>query len=163
MPIRPARAEDLPELVAIYNREIECGTATFDTDPVSVENRGRWLAEHNVANHPLLVAEVEGNVVGYASLSAFNPKRAYAATVELSVYVDHNHRGRGLGRRLADAVIEIARSDAATRRIVSLVTAENTASMHLHAKLGFRHVGTLTQAGEKFGRLLDVALWELAV
>lgn len=163
MPIRPACIEDLPKLVEIYNHEVEHGTATFDTNPVTLTDRRRWLAEHNVANHPLLVAECDDAVVGYASLSAFNPKRAYAATVELSVYIEHNYRRLGLGRKLANAVIEMARKDAATHRIVSLVTAENTASMALHAELGFRHVGTLSEAGEKFGRLLDVAVWELAV
>lgn len=163
MLIRTAHPNDLPALVAIYNEQVLNGTATFDTVPVTIEERRAWLLDHNIDNHPLWVAEVDAKAVGYASLSTFNPKQAYASTVELSVYVDVSHRGQGIGRALAQAMIDWARDDARTHRIVSLVTTENTASMHLHERLGFRHVGTLDEAGTKFNRWLSVAFWELSV
>lgn len=161
--IRPAVAEDLPELLAIYNDEVLTGTATFDTVPLTLEERRPWLEAHNRDNHPLWVAVADGIVAGYISLSTFNPKKAYDGTVELSVYVARRHRGQGIGRKLMSAMIDWARSDALTHRLVSLITAENAASIALHAKLGFRHVGTLTEAGRKFDRFLDVQFWELAV
>ncbi|HBC70309.1 MAG TPA: GNAT family N-acetyltransferase [Sutterella sp.] len=163
MLIRKAEQRDLPRLLEIYNREVVNGTATFDLEPLTLAERQKWFDAHNRDNHPLLVAEVEGVAVGYASLSRFHEKAAYGTTVELSVYVEPAHCGRGIGQTLARAVIDSARADPRTHRVVSLVTASNTASRRLHEKLGFRHVGTITEAGMKFGRFLDVDYWELAV
>lgn len=163
MLIRPATIADLPALTAIYNREIETGTATMDLEPYTIEERRAWLEAHNRGNHPLWVAEIDGVAAGYVSLSTFNAKPAYSTTVELSLYVAGGFRRRGVGLALAQAMLDWARADAATHRVVSLVTAENTASRALHERLGFRFVGTMTQAGFKFGRFLDVDFWELAV
>lgn len=163
MRIRTAQLSDLPELVEIYNFEVVNGTATFDTQPVTVESRQAWFDAHNQENHPLWVAEIDGRVAGYVSLSTFNSKAAYSTSVELSLYVNQNFRRRGVGLALANAIIDWAKTDTATHRIYSLVTSENTASKILHKKLGFRFVGTITQAGRKFDRYLDVDFWELAV
>lgn len=161
--IRPAKEIDLVELHSIYRDAVLKSTATFDTMVPTLEERRHWLLEHNKDNHPLNVAEIDGRVVGYASLSEFNPKKAYASTVELSVYIADGHRSQGLGLMLAQSVIELARKDPNTHRVVSLVTSDNAASIKLHEKLGFRFVGTLTEAGCKFGRYLDVIYLELAV
>ncbi len=161
--IRPATEFDLVDLHAIYRDAVLKSTATFDTFVPSLEERRHWLLAHNKDNHPLLVADIDGRAAGYASLSEFNPKKAYAGTVELSVYIDAARRRRGLGLALSHAVIELARADPRTHRIVSLVTADNAASIRLHERLGFRFVGTLTEAGFKFGKYLDVIYFELAV
>lgn len=163
MHIRCAQLSDLPELVEIYNFEVLNGTATFDTQPVTIESRRAWFDAHNKENHPLWVAEIDGHVAGYVTLSTFNAKAAYSSSVELSVYVSQNYRRMGLGLTLAQAIIDWAKANPATHRIYSLVTSENTASKRLHEKLGFRFVGTITQAGRKFDRYLDVDFWELAV
>ncbi len=163
MIIRPACYSDLVELVAIYNNEVLHGTATFDTEPVTADSRLAWFEAHNKANHPLWVAEIEGRVAGYVSLSTFNPKTAYSTSVELSVYVSQDFRRQGVGLALSQAMIDWAKADSRTHRIYSLVTSDNIASRTLHEKLGFRFVGTVTEAGRKFGRFLDVDFWELAV
>ena len=156
--IRPALASDLPRLLEIYNEEVEHGTATFDTKPLSLEDRRVWFEAHNKDNHPLIVLEQDNTVWGYASLST-----SYASSTELSVYVHKNARGRGYGQLLTEAILQMAVADSATHRVYSLITAENQASIALHRKLGFRLVGTITQAGTKFGRWLDVTYWEKAV
>lgn len=163
MLIRPAHINDLPALVDIYNFEVVNGTATFDTEPVTIETRRAWFDAHNHDNHPLWVAEIDGRVVGYVSLSTFNPKAAYAGSVELSLYVHQDFRGQGVGKKLAQSILEWAKADATTHRVYSLVTSSNAASKALHQKLGFRFVGTITEAGRKFGNYLDVDFWELAV
>lgn len=161
--IRRSVEADLPSLLAIYNYEIENGVATFDLEPLTLEERRPWLESHNVGNHPLLTAELDGVPSGYASLSAFASKRAYAGTVELSVYVSPKARGRGIGRKLVEEVLRLAREDPSTHLVVSVITAGNAASTALHRKFGFAHVGTLHEAGFKKGRWLDVDLWELKV
>ena len=163
MVVREATESDLSALLAIYNDEVAHGTATFDTEPREGEAARGWLAAHNRDNHPLLVAVEDGEVMGYASLSPYNPKAAYAATVELSVYVAGACRGRGVGAGLVQAILEMAREDPRTHLVVSLVTHGNEASVRLHGHLGFSYVGTLHEAGEKFGRLLDVDIYELRV
>lgn len=130
--IRPALETDLPRLLEIYNEEVEHGTATFDTKPLSLEERLVWFKAHNKDNHPLIVLEQDHTVWGY-------------------------------GQLLTEAILQMAVADSATHRVYSLITAENQASIALHRKLGFRLVGTITQAGVKFGRWLDVTYWEKAV
>ena len=162
--IRVATLEDLPKLLDIYNHEVLCGTATFDTQPWTLERRREWFDAHNVDNHPLLVAvDDDGVVAGYASLSPYRDKDAYAATVELSVYIAADRRGRGLGRALMEAILDLARADERTHVVVSVITAGNEASMHLHEELGFSYSGTLHEVGVKFGRYLDVINYELLV
>ena len=161
--IRRSVEADLPALLEIYNHEIENGVATFDLEPLTLEERRPWLVSHNVENHPLLTAELDGVPAGYASLSAFASKRAYAGTVELSVYVSQKAQGHGIGRRLVEAVLGMARKDPSTHLVVSVITSGNAASTALHRKFGFKHVGTLHEAGFKKGRWLDVDIWELKV
>src|SRR6185436_9995213 len=99
---------DAPAIANIYNEAILTTTATFDTETKSVEERTRWLQTHD-ERHPVLVAEVDGKVVGWASLSSWSDRCAYSDTAETSFYVHSMHRGRGVGRRLKEAIIEEAR------------------------------------------------------
>ena len=163
MRIRIAREEDLPALLAIYNYEVRHGVATFDTEEATLPGRRAWLLAHNRDNHPLFVAEEGGAVLGYVSLSVFSAKPAYDGTVELSLYVAPDARGRGVGGALLEHIISWARQDARTHALISIITAENAVSRHLHERLGFRLCGTLHEVGWKFGRWLDVAYYELKV
>ena len=161
--IRPAQQQDLPALLAIYNHEILNGVATFDLQPKSLAERQSWFDEHNKNNHPLLVAEQDGEVLGYASLSRYAEKAAYNSTVELSVYIAPSARRQGIASQLMLAVIDLAKKDNATHLIVSLITGTNQASISLHRKFGFNKVGTLHQVGYKHQQFLDVHIYELFV
>lgn len=161
--IRTAGPEDLPALTEIYNYEVLHGVATFDLHPRTLEERRVWLEAHNVDNHPLLTAELDGIVAGYASLSPYREKEAYRSTVELSVYVAQEARGRGVATALMGEVLALARKDEGTHTVVSVITAGNAASVRLHEKFGFTYCGTLPAVGKKFGRYLDTVYYSLIV
>jgi phosphinothricin acetyltransferase len=159
--IRPARESDIPEILAIYNRSVATETASFDLEPASLSDRKAWLAAHG-GDFPVLVTEIDDTLVGYASLSRYNPKPAYDITAEFSVYVAEDFRRQGVARALSAAILDLARAGNLVT-VVSLVTSENAASLELHRELGFREVGVLHRCGRKFGRLLDVTILELDV
>jgi L-amino acid N-acyltransferase YncA len=157
--IREATPADLPRIFAIYNEEIEHGTATFEVEPKRVERDGAWLTERD-ALYPVLVGTDGEDLVGWASLSQWSPRGAYRRTAEVSEYVDAAHRGRGIGRALLAALVERARErDIAV--LLARVTQPNPASEAMHESLGFRAFGTQRRCGEKFGRILDVKLMDL--
>lgn len=109
MNIRTAERRDLSAMLDIYNYEVKNGTATFDVEPRAGAAGEAWFAAHNTGNHPLLVAEEDGKVLGYASLSPYRDFDAYLQTVELSVYVAPESRGRGIASALMEAVLRLAR------------------------------------------------------
>lgn len=161
--IRRAAAEDLEELLEIYNYEVEHGIATLDLSPRTFEEWEQWYAAHNVDNHPLIVAEKDGYVAGYASLSSYREKEAYQSTVELSVYIGPRYRRQGIASMLMEAILKEARQDERTHLVVSVITAGNEASVRLHEKFGFTFCGTIHEVGMKFGRYLDIENYELKV
>jgi phosphinothricin acetyltransferase len=152
--IRRATTADLPAITAIYNDAIINTTATFDTELKSLEDRADWLASHG-ERYPVLVAECEGEVVGWSSLSQWSQRRAYDGTAETTFYVAAQHRGRGIGRALKAAIIDEARR-LGFHSLIARVADGSDASLHLNERFGFRQVGTLREVGRKFGRLLDV-------
>lgn len=160
--IRAAEAADLPALLAIYNHAVLHSVATFDLEPRSAEAGRAWLAAHT-GHHPLFVAEVQGTVAGYASLSPYRPMPAYDSTAELSLYIHPDYQRRGLGRALAEHILAFARAEERLHLIVSVITASHAVSLALHEKLGFRLCGILHEAGYKFGAYHDVAHLELRV
>lgn len=152
MKIRPAVQADLPALLAIYNDEVEHGTATLDLTSKTLEERQIWLDAHNKANHPLLVAvDDTEKIAGYASLSDYREKEAFQSTVELSIYVDRAHRRMGVATQLMEAILQLAKEDARTHLVVSVITSGNAASEKLHQKFGFTFCGTMPEVGMKFG------------
>jgi L-amino acid N-acyltransferase len=160
MVLRAATADDLPTIVEIYNHEVLHGVATFDTVPWTVEGQRGWLDEHRNARHPLLVAEQDGEVIGWACLSAWSTRCAYERAAEVSVYVDQQHRGRGVGRALLTALAERARR-AGVGVLLARIESSGQASLNLFRSLGFTSIGTMRRVGEKFGRILDVELLDL--
>lgn len=163
MMIRTAEHRDLAAMLAIYNYEVKHGMATFDVEPRAGEVGERWFAAHNVGNHPLLVAEEDGVVLGYASLSSYREWDAYLQTVELSIYVDPARRGRGVAGALMERILDLARADEGTHMVVSVIAGGNAASVRLHEKFGFTYSGTLHEVGLKFGKYLDIVNYELRV
>lgn len=156
MIIRTAQLSDLPELTEIYNYEVQNGVATFDLEPKTLEERRGWFYAHNVDNHPLIVAEMEGRVAGYASLSSYRDKEAYRATVELSIYIAPDCRGRGIATKLMEKILDMAKKDDSIHNVVSVITSGNKASTRLHEKFGFTFCGTIPEVGNKFGRKLGI-------
>lgn len=163
MELRIARQADLPQLLEIYNYEVTHGVATLDVHPQTMEQRQAWFDAHNVENHPLYVAEQNGVVAGYASLSAYREKEAFASTVELSIYVAPDCRRQGVAAALMEFILQKAREDARTHNVVSVITAGNEASIRLHKRFGFTFCGTVPEVGVKFGRLLDIDHYSLLV
>jgi phosphinothricin acetyltransferase len=160
MLVRPMREADLDGIFAIYDDEARSGTATFDTEASTAASRARWYEQHRSPRYPALVADAEGLVAGWATLSPYSERAAYARTAESSVYVHHDHRGRGVGRALMNDVLAAA-PNGGIKTILARITAESAASLELHRSLGFRHLGTLRRAGEKFGRILDVEFLQI--
>jgi len=152
--IRRATLADAAAIADIYNEAILTTTATFDTETKTVEERGRWLQSHD-ERHPVLVAEAGGRVVGWASLTPWSDRCAYADTAETSFYVHSTQRGRGIGRKLKEAIIEEARR-LGYHTLIARVAEGSAESVHLNRSAGFVLVGTLKEVGRKFGKLLDV-------
>ncbi len=157
--IRRATVADVPAITDIYNDAIRTTTATFDTEPKSVEDRRTWFAAHG-ERHPVLVAEFDGRVVGWSSLSKWSDRCAYDDTAETSFYVAVAHRGRGVGRALKMATVAEARR-LGYHTLIARVAEGSDASLHLNREAGFALVGTLKQVGMKFGRRLDVHILQL--
>ena len=161
--IRSAVAADVPAIVEIYNAEVLYSFATFDTEPVTVEARRRWLARRDARRHPVVVADAGGDLAGWASLSRWSEKGAYARAAEVSVYVDRAWRGRQIGKALLAELIERGRQAGLGVLLTRICRQGGEASLRLHEHLGFRRVGTLRAVGEKFGQILDVELLDLAL
>ncbi len=123
--------------------------------------RRQWFAHHG-AQHPVIVAELRREVVGWGSLSAYHARSAYRHTVENSVYVHHDYHRWGIGSTLLQDLIGRARA-LGHRAIIAGIDGEQNASLALHAKHGFQKVGHLKQVGYKFGRWLDVVYMELVL
>ena len=154
MDLRKATVNDLPEMLDIYNYEVENTNVTFTLIPMSMEDGKHWLFDHNIRNHPMIVAEEGGVVIGYGSLSAYRSHEAY---------VHRDHRKGGVGRKIMEELIRLAKADDKTHAIVSVITADNEVSIRLHEKLGFSCSGTLHECGFKFGKYHSVVNYEMIV
>lgn len=159
MTIRPATAEDLLPINDIYNHYVLHSTCTYEELPESMDGRQRWFANHS-DQHPVIVATQEDHLVGWGSLSPYHPRSAYRRTVENSVYVHPEHHRRGIGSLLLAELIRQSRQ-LDHHAIIALIDATQPASVALHERFGFEHVGHLKQVGYKFGRWLDVIYMEL--
>jgi len=158
--IRAAVEADLAAITAIYDYHVRCGTASFEYDPPGLEEMTRRWRETVRCGFPYIVAEVNGEVLGYAYGGQYRPRIAYKRTVEDSVYIHHQHLGRGLGRALlAELIVQCERAGC-RQMIAAIGDSSNVASIRLHEEFGFRMVGTLESVGLKFGRWLDSVLMQ---
>jgi phosphinothricin acetyltransferase len=160
--VRPGIEGDLEALTAIYNHYVRETAITFDTTVFTPSQRRPWLLSHpEDGPHRLMVATDAGSqrILGYATSSPYRPKAAYGTSVETSVYVAPDAGGRGIGTLLYDALFKaLAGQD--VHRAYAGIAQPNEASERLHARFGFRHVGTFHEVGRKFGRYWDVAWYE---
>jgi phosphinothricin acetyltransferase len=161
--VRDATADDLPAVAAIYTHYVLRTAMTFNTE---VRTPAEWTDRYhrNIerGRYDLLVAEHGGAVAGYVETGPFRPKPAYDPSVELSIYVAPDAAGAGVGGALYGALFERLR-DADFHRAYSVIALPNDRSVAFHERWGFVHRGTLTEAGRKFGRYLDVAFYERAL
>ena len=157
--IRLATEADLRPIDEIYNWYIPRSTCTYQEEIEPFEKRVEWFGHHG-AKHPVTVAELDGQIVGWGSLSEFRDRAAYRHTVEDSVYVRHDMRGRGIGSAILKDLIDRAR-DLGHHTIIAGADGEQTESIQLHAKFGFETVTHMKQVGFKFGRWLDVVFMQL--
>ncbi len=157
--IRNAVENDLEAIIRIYNYAIINTTATFDTRPKTVKSQEKWFYKHS-GKYPIIVAENEGGVIGWASLSRWSDRCAYDNTAEISVYVDKDNQSIGIGNRLIAEIIKIARKNK-LHVIIARIAGENEISVHLHKKYGFTYAGSLKEVGFKFNRYIDVHLMQL--
>ncbi|THF47570.1 GNAT family N-acetyltransferase [Allorhizobium terrae] len=160
--VRDAHDGDLAAICDIYNHAVEHTTAIWNDVLIDVANRSIWLEQRRARGFPVLVAEVDGKVAGYASYGDWRAFDGYRHTVEHSVYVDKDCRGAGLGKILMQALIERAKAGN-VHVMIAAIEAGNVASIALHEKLGFRLVGIHREVGTKFGRWLDLAAMELRI
>jgi len=159
MRTRLAEPRDAEATRAIYNLEVAETTVTFDLVPRSLADQMAWIAEHS-GGHPALVAvDDHKKVQGFASLSPFRPRPAYAPTVEDSVYVRRESRGHGIGELLLRDLLSVA-TDHGFHSVVARIVGGHDASIALHDKCGFEQVGCEREVGRKFGRWLDVVLMQ---
>lgn len=156
--IRRGSLADVPAITEIYNEAILTTVATFDIEPKTLEERTKWFLDHD-ERHPVLVAVVDGKVVGWASLTRWSDRRAYDDTAETTFYVSSRHRGQGIGRKLKEAIIEEARR-LKFHTLIARITETSRESIHLNEEAGFVHVGTLKEVGKKFGKVLSVHIMQ---
>ncbi|MEC3953032.1 GNAT family N-acetyltransferase [Nocardia sp. CDC153] len=158
--VRDARESDLPEILVIHNNAIAETTAIWDTELADLDERKAWFASRTGAGHPVLVAEIDGKVAGYASYGQFRPKSGYRFSVENSVYVSDIFQRRGVATALMNALLERARRGG-VHAMIAAIESSNRTSIALHEKFGFTIVGQLPEVGLKFGRWLDLTLMQL--
>jgi L-amino acid N-acyltransferase len=151
-------AEDVRE---IFNEAILNTTALYDYRPRSPETVLKWFGAKAGRGDPVIGAlDAQGSLLGFATYGPFRERPAYKYSVEHSVYVHRDHRRRGVAVALLRELIRRAEAQG-LHLLVGGIDAQNAASIRLHERLGFRHAGTISQAGFKFGRWLDLAFYQL--
>ena len=161
--IRPATAADAAAICLVYNQGIEDRIATLETELRTPEERREWLDARG-PRHPVVVAESRATggaptVLGWGSLNAFNPRRAYDGVADLSVYVERSWRGRGVGRRLLGRLIDVAR-ELGYHKMVLATFPFNPAGVALYERMGFARVGVYREQGQLDGRWVDVLVMD---
>ncbi|KAF8956192.1 hypothetical protein BGZ46_002426 [Entomortierella lignicola] len=162
--IRPASEADAAQINEIVNYEIDVSVSNFNYGPRSLEDGLAWFKNTIAGGYPILVATTTVDdkeiVAGYSSLGSFRQKDGYRFTAEYSLYIHHEHRKRGLGRRLlSDLLVEAKQRK--FHAIIGSISEGNEASLYLAAQFGFRVVGTMKENGYKFDRWIDMTFVEL--
>jgi len=156
--IRRATINDLYAITKIYNEAILKTTATFDTEIKTRKEQKKWFEDHGSKN-PILVADENGIIFGFASLSKFSDRCAYSDTAEISLYVREEHQGKGIGKKLMESIIKEGKK-VGLHVVISRITEGNEKSIYLHKSVGFEHIGIMKEVGLKFGKRLDVYLMQ---
>ncbi|MEI6534859.1 MAG: N-acetyltransferase family protein [Verrucomicrobiaceae bacterium] len=151
---RAATRAELPAINAIYNHYVLHSTCTYQTVPSTSDERAQWFAAHG-EKHPVIVAELGGIVIGWGSLSKLHERQAFANSVEDSIYLHHEHTGRGIGGKMLVELLRLAKL-AGHHTVLGAICSDQAGSIALHEKLGFEKVARLREVGYKFDRWLDL-------
>lgn len=156
--LRPLERRDAEATRRIYNHAVLTTTATLDITPRTESEHARWIESH-LGIYACIVAELDGEVVGFASISPYRPRAGYASTVEDSIYLDPSAQGRGIGTLLLGELLTVA-ADLGFHSCVAHIVADHHASRALHARAGFELVGIQREIGRKFSRWIDLAIMQ---
>ena len=154
---RLARFDDLPAIVAIYNSTVASRQVTADTEPISVESRHAWFAEHTPERRPLWVIETDGQVIGWLSFSNFYGRPAYSATAELSIYLAEQARGKGLGRYFLEQAIAHA-PQIGIHTLLGFIFGHNEPSLKLFEAFAFERWATMPRVATLDGIERDLII-----
>jgi L-amino acid N-acyltransferase YncA len=157
--IRTATKKDLSAITEIYNDAVLNTTATFDTESKTIPQQGIWFNKHT-GKFTIIVAVENDIVVGWASLSPWSDRCAYATTADIAVYIKKDFRGKGIGKKLIEELLKKG-TENGLHTAIAKICEENVASLNLFKKLGFKHIGTMKEVGYKFERKLDVHLMQI--
>lgn len=158
--IRASIDGDIAAITTIYAHHVLHGTGTFEIDPPTEADMAQRRADVLARGLPWLVAERDGQVLGFAYANWFKPRPAYRFTAEDSIYVADAARGSGVGRALLQALVEQAQADGLRKLIAVIGDSANAGSIGLHRALGFTEVGVLRAMGWKHGAWRDIVLME---
>ncbi|HLR19398.1 MAG TPA: GNAT family N-acetyltransferase [Staphylococcus sp.] len=158
--IRHAIISDLPNILEIYNDAIVNTTAVYTYNPQTLASRELWFNKKMNNNEPIIVYEEQGEAIGYATYGSFRDWPAYQYSIEHSIYVNKNHRGKGIASQLLSEIICHAQSKG-YKTLVAGIDATNEYSIYLHKKFNFTHSGTIHNVGYKFDKWLDLAFYQL--
>ena len=158
--IRPSTEADMPAICQIYSQHVRQGTATFETEPPNVSEMTARHADVTGKGLPWLVAEVNGQVQGYAYANWFRPRAAFRYCVEDSIYLAEGSSGQGLGRALLAELITRCETAGMRKMVAVIGDSANAGSIGLHRALGFEEVGIMRGCGWKLGQWLDIVLME---
>ena len=157
--VRLARRTDAEAIRRIYNHEVTESTVVFDLVPRTVDAQVEWIDEHAGAHPALVAVDASGDVLGFGSLSRYRSRPAYGTTVEDSVYVRTDVRGRGVGSALLAELVATATANG-FHTVIARIVGANDASIALHRRCGFEHLGVEREVGRKFGQWLDVVVMQ---
>jgi L-amino acid N-acyltransferase YncA len=158
--VRPSTPDDLPAITAIYGHAVLHGTGTFELEPPTQQDMAQRRENVLAGGWPWLVAESDGEVLGYAYAQPFRPRRAYRYCLEDSIYLAEAARGRGIGTLLLAELISTCEARGARQMLAVIGDSGNGGSIGVHSRLGFEHSGVLKNAGWKFDRWLDVVMMQ---
>lgn len=161
--IRPITQDDVVSCLDIYNYEVVNGVATLDLEPRTLPEWQEWFDAHQTVEHCIFVGLMDDVVVGYASLSPYRTKDAFKSTVELSIYIHQDHRGKGVASKLMAHILEHAKENDTLHTVVSVITAGNEGSTKLHSRFGFTYCGLTPEVGFKHGKYQDTETYALLV
>ena len=158
--VRAATVDDLAAINDVYNHYVKAAHVTFDVEPISIEARRDWWAQHGTRGRYRVVVAVSNEaVVGFASSSRFRPKPAYQTSVETSIYLAHDMVARGVGSRLYEELFKLLETEDVHRAYAGIAL-PNPGSIALHERFGFRRVAHFSEQGRKFGKYWDVDWYE---